>query len=684
MATKKKIEIVDSSDDENLDIKTEETEQEQDSWAEVLDDENQQETTENEEADATEQPEAIVEADDSEVEDISAEEGASEVEGDETPENDAEITDENESEATEPEQATEEEAESAEATKPEVVEDSEQIDEVVDSIVREDSDKVIRAEDEARARQFAPPVENRSLVGKIKHIFSAWWHHKRLRYGTLFGLLLILIIAAFIPFTRYGMLNLAGVRVSSSMKIVDSVSGLPLKNIPVVLQNKEARSDDTGNISFSGLKLGDSILKVDKRGYAPLEKHIILGWGSNPIGEQGITATGAQYKFVLTDWLSGKPVAEAEATSGEDVGQSDAEGHITLTVGEDKEDAEVILSAKDYREVKLRLSDINQEETPVKMVAAKKHAFVSKRSGKYDLFSIDVDGKNEKLLLAATGKEREVPFALPHQTKDVVAYISSRDGDVNKDNFILDGLFIVNTTGGEVYKVTRSEQLQVIGWIENKLIFVAVVEGTSTGNSGRSKLISYDLDTKERKDLASANYFNDVKIVGKDIYYAVSSYAVPASQAKLYSINADGTNKKTVVDTQVWTIIRKDFDTLVFNAVDLQWFEKIGTGDAKKLDVEPAQKTSRTYTVSPDNNQALWVDVRDGKGVLLRYQSKDKSEQAIQTKAGLSDPVYWLDNTHFIYQVNTSQETADYVMSVDGGEAQKIADVSGNRSRYFY
>ncbi|MCA9324360.1 DUF5050 domain-containing protein, partial [Candidatus Saccharibacteria bacterium] len=320
----------------------------------------------------------------------------------------------------------------------------------------------------------------------------------------------------------------------------------------------------------------------------------------------------------------------------------------------------------------------------VKMVAAKKHAFVSNRNGNYDLYAIDADGKNEKILLAATSKEREVPFVLPSQDRNVVAYISSRDGDVNKSNFILDGLFIVDTDNGDTYKVTRSEQLQLIGWSGNKLIYVAVIEGVSAGNSQRSKLISFDLDSRERTDLAAANYFNDVKLVGDTVYYSISSYAVPASQAKLFSIKPDGTEKNTVVNTQVWSIIRKDFDTLLFNAIDLQWFEQVGDGEPKKLDVEPAQKVPRIYSVSPDGMNALWVDVRDGKGVLLNYQTEPKKEDVLVTEAGLGDPVYWLDNTHFVYRVSTTQETADYVMSIDGGESQKLADVVGNRSRYFY
>jgi Tol biopolymer transport system component len=224
------------------------------------------------------------------------------------------------------------------------------------------------------------------------------------------------------------------------------------------------------------------------------------------------------------------------------------------------------------------------------MVVAKKHTFVSNRNGEYDLYKIDVDGTNEEVLLPATTKEREVPFVLSHPTKDFVAFISSRDGDVNSGNFVLDGLFIIDVINSETYKVTRSEQLQLIGWSENKLIYVAVIEGVSAGNSQRSKLISYDLDTKERTELGSSNYFNDVKLIDKTVYYAVSSYGVPQSQAKLFSIDTDGKNKKTLVEEQVWSIIRKDYTNLQFSAVDLRWYEQEIGGEVKKLRHSPGNK----------------------------------------------------------------------------------------------
>ncbi len=558
------------------------------------------------------------------------------------------------------------------------------IDEAVDKIVNEEGDELLAVEDKIRGGEFAPPVKKTGFRAKIKSICSLWWNNKRLRYGTFIGLALLVIVAMFVPVTRYGILNLFGVRVSSSMTVVDSETGLPLKNIPVKIQGQEQKSDDDGYVSFSELKQGKTSLVIDKRGYAVFDKTITLGWGSNPIGEQSITATGTQYTFLLVDFLSGQPVKNGEAVSGEDVAQSDEEGRITLTVGELSDQTSAEISAEGYRMETFALDELNQTETIIKMVVSKKHTFVSNRNGEYDLYKIDVDGTNEEVLLPASTKEREVPFVLAHPTRDVVALISSRDGDVNSGNFVLDGLFIIDVINSETYKVTRSEQLQLIGWSENKLVYVAVIEGVSAGNSQRSKLVSYDLDTKERTELATSNYFNDVKLINKTVYYAVSSYGIPQSQAKLFSIDADGKNKKTLVEEQVWSIIRKDYSNLQFSAVDLRWYEQEIGSEVKKLDIEPVTRTSRSYSVSPSSEKAVWVDVRDGKGVLILYDVSQKTESVILTESGLGSPVEWLNNSTLVYRISNSQETADYVFNIDGSESRKIADVIGNQSRYFY
>lgn len=573
----------------------------------------------------------------------------------------------------------------SESKKTETSEDD--TDEVVDKVVKEEGDRLLKSDDEALERQFEPPKGSKSLKDRIKNAAVYWWEHKTLRYGTFALVFLAISASVLVPATRYFLLNTAGVRVQSSMTIVDSQTGLPLKNIPVRLQGQEIRTDDDGYVGFTDLKLGSNVLIVEKLGYAQYEKNLTLGWGSNPLGPQPLTATGTQFTFVLGDWLSGQPVVDAEASSGEDIAQADEDGRIILTVGELDDETEAVIMAEGYREVRVRLADVAEEQN-VTMVPGKKHVFVSNRTGKYDLYKIDVDGTNEEVLIEATGQEREIPHVQPHQSENYAAYISTRDGVVNSGGFILDGLFIVDVNTGAFERVTRSEKIQIVGWTGNKLVYTAVTEGVSAANPERSRVFSYDLETGEKFQLATSNYFNDVKLVDDKVYYSVSSFAVPLSAAKLFSISADGENKETVVDMQVWNIVRASFDTLHFRAVDgsfdTRWLTQEKQGDVETLEGPPVVQNSRYYSTSPNGEQALWVDQRDGKGVLLKYVVSDGAEDAILTAPGLSEPVYWLNDRDIVYRIATSEETADYIISLDGGEPQKIADVIGNRSRYFY
>lgn len=558
----------------------------------------------------------------------------------------------------------------------------------VDDIVRHESDRLLKSDDEALERQFEPPVVDKSFKAKLKRVCKFWWEHRVLRYGSLLVLLVLCAAAALLPTSRYAILNMAGVRVRSSMTIVDSKTGLPLKNIPVSLQGKEKRSDEEGNLQFDGLKLGSSKLTIHKLGYADYDKQLVLGWGSNPVGNQPLVATGTQFTFLLTDWLSNKPILDAEAVSGEDAAQSDKDGKIVLTVGVLEDDTQATIKAPGYSDVILTLAEQSPEET-ILLVPSKSHVFVSNRSGKYDLYKIQVDGSDEKVLLAATGQEREIPYVLPSPTTKYAAYISTRDGEANSSGFIFDGLFMVDIENESFERIARSEQMQLIGWEGTKLVYVAVVEGVSAANPERSRIFSYDVETDEKKQLASSNYFNDVKLINGTVYYSVSSFAVPASAAKLFSIKPDGTEKKTALDMQVWDIVRASFDTIHFRAVDeafaTRWYTKEGSAEPKKLDVPPVVQATRNFAVSPNGQNATWVDQRDGKGVLVKYSITEEKEDVIQTAAGLNDPMYWLNDHDIIYRISTNDETADYIYNIEGGTSpKKIADVVGNRSRDFY
>ncbi len=526
-----------------------------------------------------------------------------------------------------------------------------------------------------------------SLWSVVASVPKRWWRNKAWRYGVPAVLLLAGAAAFLVPTVRYSVLNVAGVRVPLSTTIVDSQTSLPLENMLVSVQGQEARTDVDGRVAFEDLRLGASTLTVDKTGYAPYQNELVLGWGSNPLKNQPIVATGTQFSFVVTDWLSGEAVKGVSVSSGDNSATSDEEGRVLLTVGELNDMTQASVSASGYRDEVVTLENAVEDE-PVQLVSSQKHTFVSNRDGAYDLYKTDLDGQNEQVLLSATGKEREIPHAVAHSSGDYIAYISTRDGEANSGGFIYDGLFIVTVANGEFERVTRSEQVQVIGWSGDRLIYTAITEGVSGNNPGRSKLLSYDIFSGERVELARSNYFNDVQLIRNRIYYSVSSFAVPIDEAKLFAVDADGQNRSTVIDSQVWSIVHAGYDMIHFQAVNEQlktvWYTQQAGQEPEPLTAPPVVQLSRTYVESPDSTRALRVETRDGKGVLLSYDIEAATESTLHTAPGLTYPAYWLTNDVVVYRVVNSQESADYVLDVRSGEPRKIADVIGNESRNFY
>ena len=551
----------------------------------------------------------------------------------------------------------------------------------VDDIVAAESDELLERQDAEKAT-FNTPVQKKQ--SKLVEVCKNWWVNPATKWGTIVGLLLVAVSLALLPVSRYAILNNIGVRAKMSLTVISNDNQQSLKNVTVTIADQTKTTDEEGRVSFDKLKLGKQSITVKKRGYASVQKSKILGWGSNPLGNITMTATGTKFTFVAKDYLSGKPLQSAEAVSGDFNATASSEGRIVLAIdqGEDKEFA-VTIKAPDYREEVITIKPTDTMEKTVQMVAAKKHVFVSKRSGKFDVYKIDADAKNEALLVAATGSEREDLSLLTHPTRQFAALVSTREGKRNKDGYLLSGLFIVNVANGEMQKIGQSERIQLIDWTGDRLVYIAIVDGVSAANPARSKLYSFEIGQPGAKELASANYFNDATVFKGAVYYATSSYAVPVSSVKFYKTNPDGSGTSTLFDKEVWNIFRNDYDTL-YLSVQQDWYELKQNGVPVKLSGAPTNPKNRVYKDNFEKKLSLWTDQRDGKGVLLAYNVDTKKDDVLETRAGLTQPASWLNNTTYIFRVSDSREVADYVKSTLGGDAKKLRDVTNTDMSYYY
>jgi hypothetical protein len=264
---------------------------------------------------------------------------------------------------------------------------------------------------------------------------------------------------------------------------------------------------------------------------------------------------------------------------------------------------------------------------------------------------------------------------LSHPKKDILAYVSTRDNVRNKDGYLLNTLTIIDLSDDSTESVIQSEDIRLIGWSGDKLVFIQTVAGASASNPKRQRLISYDYKTNTKIELASSNGFNDTLLIGSAVYYAPGNLYASGTN-NVFSQNVDGSNKTSILAKEAYNVFRTDFDQLTLS-VGSEWYSyKIGDQKATRSSSAPNDLSNRQYVSSPDGKQNVWNDERDGKGVLLLHQGDETEDKTLKSQSGLQAPVRWLNNKTIIYRIQTSNESADYVMNVDGGQSKKIRDVT--------
>ncbi len=561
--------------------------------------------------------------------------------------------------------------------------ESRSTDKAVEEIIAKEADDLLRAEDEKLATAVLP-----SLKAEPAKKRTSIFKRKLFRRTLLILVLAGLGYAAATPNTRYYLLNTAGVRSQASVTVLDASTQQPLKDVLVKIGQIQQKTGQDGRAEFNKVELGPTEITIEKRAFAAVSRDHVIGWGSNPLADVSLAPTGSQYEFIMTDFLSGKPIAKVEATSNEAAAISNDEGKIKLTIDQQDNTArDITISGENYRIEKFPLNLDQKEPLALKLVPERKHVFISNRSGRFDVYKVDIDGKNEKLVLPGTGSEREDMVLVPHPTDEAAALISTKDNKRNKDGFLLSTLTVMNLNDEVSKSVVTSERVQVIDWIGSRIVYVQIKEGASGDSPDRHKLMSYEYKTGEFKELAASNYFNDVSVANGQIYVAPSSTYSQNAGSSLIRINADGTSRQTIINKEVWNIFRTNYGRLTF-AVGQDWYElKLGENQAGKLSGEPPSQISRVYSDSPDKKRSLWAETRDGKGVLLAYNTESKQDETIRTQGGLKLPVRWLTNRTLVYRISTESESADYALNLDGGEPVKIRDVtntSGVNIWYYY
>lgn len=539
--------------------------------------------------------------------------------------------------------------------------DSPATDEAVTDIVRGEADTLL-AVDDADSEE-APAVASG----------AKWWRSKRFIYTVVILVILAAVALIAVPKTRYMLLNVAGVRSQASVKVVDERTSLPLKNVTVKIGVAQAKTDTQGVARFDTVRLGSQEFVVERVAFAPIQKNIVVGWGSNPLGEVKLRATGVRYELKITDFTSGKPV-KAEATSGESVATADSKGVANVVVEDVSQPVvEILVQANGYRTEKVLIDASKKEVTNVVLAPSKPIVYVTKQTGRYDAYRIDVDGKNKQLVLAGTGRESQDMRVALSPDGLTAAIVSSRGTKRDARGTLLDTLTLVTLKTNTTKVVDEAQDITLEDWVGTRLVYTATYPKDDTNTEQR--LVAYDVDESARTGLATANYFSTVASIGGYIYYANIESDQTAAMA-YQKIRPDGSGKQSILEARVLSATRTGYDAISLETADGWFAYTVGDATAAKGAAPPDSYITRQYAASPDGAHSAWVDNRDGKGVLVLHDLSSHKDTTLVTASGLAVPVRWLNNTTIAYRVTNINETAEYIKSTTGGTAKKVVDVT--------
>jgi hypothetical protein len=546
--------------------------------------------------------------------------------------------------------------------------DNPDTDRAVDYIISEEADEVLEAED---AKLEEKNYRSHGFGDSLADFFFAWLGNK---YGWRWTLLVILIILAAlgtVPKIRYWALNEAGVRSSLSITVTDVDTTLPLQNVTASVTSSRGETDRNGDITIKGLRLGPSQLILKRPGFAQRKISIIVGWGENPLGSFTLKDVGQQYTIMVRDYITGKPVVNAEAadTNGFDA-LSDKNGKITLTIDNpNNQSVPITLTAAGYRTEDLTLSGDSSIITSSQLVIAKKEIFILDQGGGYNLTTKDIDGQNQQLLLAGTPTETSNLSMAVSPDGSRVALVSLRDSKYDSSGRLLTAITLVNVSDGSTTDLDHAEQIQLIGWTNTSIVY----EEETTLSPASYSIVSYNYANNSRDLLASSAQFNSIFVAGGAVYYSVPATASTSADG-FFILQPNGSGKHAILSQDIWTVLRNSYTTMSIQTSSGWYSYKIGDATANTENT-PSSFDNRLYIDSPDGKHSAWVSTSAGKNQLMVYSTSNGKDTDLISQAGLSYPIRWLDNSTLVYRVTNLQGSFDYIVSLNGGTTKKIADV---------
>ncbi|HMS30923.1 MAG TPA: hypothetical protein PJ984_00825 [Candidatus Saccharibacteria bacterium] len=487
----------------------------------------------------------------------------------------------------------------------------------------------------------------------------------------------ILAIVLAVPATRWPILNAVGFRGTLMIQVNEQDSAKPIIGASVMLEDDEmVRTNDDGWATFSATKLGKRVITVSKSGYGKETQAVVNKLGTTRPQAISLKVIGIKLDVVVLHWLSGNPLAGATVSYEKASATTDKTGLASIVIPPTDERKVVLDVAAPGFHTKKVDTDISVASREVSLVAAQMDYFISKRDGKFDIFTSRLDGNDQRKIIEATGKENEglLQFSI-NRNNQYGILVANRDGKI-LNNRIVAGVYIVDLEKSTLRKIDEGSDVQLLDWVDDTIVYSKTIPELNYDDPNLSRIQSYNVTKSKASEIAQSNYFPINLVAQNKVFYmpADSYRVIEGAALTSYEVNS-GARRTYLADKRLQYGTRARYDALELQDSDGKNYELIvASGVVKGIDRQPSNQLS--FAQKPAGGQVLWTDRRDGQGALLIRSTAANDERIITKLGGLMHPVRFVGDSLAVVRVVTSQETADYVVDIGSGKLSKIVDVS--------
>ena len=519
-----------------------------------------------------------------------------------------------------------------------------------------------------------------SFLNKTKSYVKE--NKKKILLITIPLLALLIAIAAIKPL-RYTVLNLF-ISETVNIAIIDSNNSTPLPEAVVLFDSTQVGiSDENGIVILENVPLGSVNITIEKEAYKSSSFDYEVKLGDNNIDSVDLEPTGIPVTVSVSDAISKQAVTDAEvsiidgSTKATANDSGEAEINVPPYIGES---VKLNISAPGYNETSIQFTlEENMKPIKVELVREGKHYYLSNKTGEINVYSSNLDGSDEQVLITGTGLEQEYGTQLvvsPARTHAML--IATRDNIQDNNGNRQPALYLINFEAKTIERIDEgASSFSSVGWVDN--MFVYVISNIDSTVADNSKLKTANTDGT-LNTVASSTFINQYGIVNEEVYFTKQNKDYTRN---LFVIDPLNPSEKEIAK-KVNSVFSDTPTELKYNVGDAWFMYSTNDGSSSDIGSTPSSQTNVAYLKNPSSGKYAYIDRRDGKGVVISKDASTGEDTIVSTGINATHNLNWLTDDLLIVRVSSTGETADYIVDTKTQTNQKITDVFNSSSRGYY